>query len=140
MIRLNWFASGTRPIVRLQYGSEVDGLGTSPESDTDPVEIDPATRLHDRSVPKIQSSVYWPAPIDHRLNQLVDLARDSGEKLSKADVLGALVSQATTDGEMLGALVRGYRRSTVGEVVLRAESEGVIVLDERRPGVRRRPG
>jgi hypothetical protein len=107
------------------------------EGEPEPIEVDPDSLLP--SCPKVQSSVYWPGPIDHRLNQLVDLAARTGERLSKADLLGALVKYASADGEELGRLVRAYRRSTAGEVVLRVNPDDVIVLHERRPGRRQAP-
>lgn len=98
-------------------------------------EIDKATRLP--ACDKVQSSVYWPSPIDHRANQLVDLATATGERLSKADLLGALVAFAPDDGEEIGKIVRRYRAMRAGDVLHDLDSRDVIVLDERRPG--RRP-
>lgn len=95
--------------------------------------IDPAVPLP--RCPKVQSNVYWPAPIDHRLNQLVDLAVSVGEKLSRADLLGALVQNAPEDGESLGDLVRAYRRTSAGQTLV--STEEVVSLHKRRPGRRR---
>ncbi len=116
----------------------VDGERMPRTGDHGRREVDPDATL--RECTKVQSSVYWPEPIDHRLSQLVDLAKRAGEQLSRADLLGALVREAPADGEELGALVRAYRRSRVGELVLQPHGDGVIVLDERRPGRRRAPG
>jgi hypothetical protein len=102
------------------------------------VGIDPAALLP--SCRKVQSSVYWPVPIDKRANQLVDLAVAAGERLSKADVLGALVRAAPADGEQIGAMVREYRRSRAGDVVLRSnDGAEVISIEARRPGRRPAP-
>lgn len=76
--------------------------------------IDPRQLLP--ACPKVQSSIHWPAPVDARLNQLVDLAVLAGERLSKADLVGALVAAAPDDGEQLGLIVRRYRRTRAGEV------------------------
>ena len=86
--------------------------------------------------PKVQSSVYWPAPIDARLNQLVDAAANAGEKLSKADVLGALVRSATSDPALLGEMVREYRRSEAKDALIDGGDADLIVLDQRRSGQR----
>lgn len=96
--------------------------------------VDSGTPLRD--CPKVQSSVYWPAPTDQRLNALVDLAQEQGERLSKADLLGALVHNAPQTGETIGALVRHYRGLTAGEVA-RTRTSTVIQIAERRSG--RRP-
>ena len=98
-------------------------------------EVDRTTRLP--ACEKVQSSVYWPAPIDHRANQLVDLATAEGERLSKAELLAALVAFAPDDGEKIGEIVRRYRKMKAGDVLSQVGSSDVIVLDERRPG--RRP-
>ena len=99
------------------------------------LEIDPTSQLRD--CPKVQSSVYWPAPIDQRLNDLVALAERSGERLSKADLLGALVLSAPDDGEELGVLVRSYRRSATRDVIGSRDTDAVVSLEARRPGRRR---
>jgi hypothetical protein len=88
------------------------------------------------------TNVMWPAPIDQRLSGLVDLAIDEGEQdtLSRSEMLAALVLSAPGDGEGLVALLRNYRKATVGHSVIRRahEPEGgtVISLGERRPGRR----
>jgi len=108
-------------------------------TDKDPREfiIDPAQLLP--SCPKVQSSLFWPAPIDTRLSQLVDTATVAGERLSRADLLGALVLTASTNGETLGMLVRRYRSSRAGDAVLRNDPSEVIQLHDRRPGRRPAP-
>jgi hypothetical protein len=96
--------------------------------------IDPSLPL--RSCQKVQSSMYWPAPIDARLNQLVDAAVEAGERLSKADVIGALVLVAPNDPEELGRLVRAYRRTKAGDILRAPVGADVIVFEERRSGQR----
>jgi hypothetical protein len=87
--------------------------------------------------PKVQSSVLWPAPIDLRLNDLVDDATRVGERLSKADALAALVLAAPTDPEELGQLVRKYRSARARDAVPQAVRSGVISVAPRQSG--RRP-
>lgn len=89
-----------------------------------------------KKCPKVQSSVYWPAPVDERLNELVDLAKEAGEELSKADLLAALVRNAPIDGRELGELVRAYRSSRACDFNPSGEPDSVILLRERRPGRR----
>jgi hypothetical protein len=95
-----------------------------------------------RQCEKWPTNIMWPAPIDKRLSGLVDLAIDEGEQdsLSRSELLAALVLAATTDGEKLVALLRTYRKATVGQSVVRRANEprggNVITLDERRPGRR----
>jgi hypothetical protein len=97
-------------------------------------EIPPETPLRD--CPKLSTNIYWPIPIDERLNELVDLAKAEGEALSRADLLGALVLEARPDGGSLGVLVRAYRRTPANQTFVHARD--AILTPHRKRG--RRPG
>jgi len=102
-----------------------------------PREIDASEPLRDSE--KWGSSIQWPAAIDMRLDGLVNLARDAGDSLSRAELLGALVFHAPTDGEDLSRLLRAYRTASVGAALIQGSGEPdpkVIVLAERKPGRR----
>ncbi len=112
-------------------------MQAAPLSRKRPREIDAAEPLRDSE--KWASSVVWPAPIDMRLSALVDIARDAGESLSRAELLAALILSATADGVELGKLVRAYRTAPVRAALIERAGEpaaNVIVLSERKPGRR----
>ena len=108
-------------------------------------------RKHPREIPhaevirqceKWPTNIVWPAPIDQRLNGLVDVAIRDGEQdsLSRSELLAALVLAAPIKGEELVKLLRAYRKATVGQSVVKCGDEPadarVIRLAERRPGRR----
>lgn len=87
------------------------------------------------------TNVVWPAPIDERLNGLLDLAVEAGEadSLTRSELIAALVLAAPADGDKLAALLRGYRKAKVCDAVIKApgQSEGrIITLRDRKPGRR----
>lgn len=86
---------------------------------------------------KRTTSVQWPEVVDARLDALVSLAAAKGEKVSRAELLGMLVSEAPLDGQRLGRSIRAYRR-----LRLDAFTRVTAALGElppiRRPGRRRR--
>ena len=84
--------------------------------------------------PSVQTSVWWPIPVDLRLNTLVDRQAANGGEVTRSQLLAALVAAASADSEELETLVRSYRKSTAGAVVI---GRGDIVPAKRRPG--RRP-
>lgn len=110
-----------------------------PMRDRRPREFDPDQRL--RHCDKWPTSFSWPAPMDSRLNALVDAAIDAGEAdaLSRAELISALVLSAPLDGEHLRELLGRYRKASVRDALpfaLEGREEGVVQLSERRPGRR----
>lgn len=86
--------------------------------------------------PALQSNVRWPAPVDQRLNELVDRMRDETTvDASRSRLLAALVSSAPSDPRQLDRLIQTYHGKTAGEVVL--QPRGPIAVRPRQPG--RRP-
>ena len=56
-----------------------------------------------------------PPAVDEVLEGLLDAGRSEGSRLSRSDVVAALVWQARRmDGDALGVIVRQYRRETAG--------------------------
>jgi hypothetical protein len=51
---------------------------------------------------KCKALIYWPEVVDERPDMLLALAEGAGEQTSRAQILAALVCEATTDGEALG--------------------------------------
>jgi hypothetical protein len=95
--------------------------------------IDPKTRIE--KCEPVQTNVHWPAPVDQRLNELLERLSTVGEEATRSQLLAALVASAPVAGSQLAALLGQYRRSTAGKIVL--QRQGPIVLERRQPG--RRP-
>ncbi|MFO0617215.1 MAG: hypothetical protein U0414_31755 [Polyangiaceae bacterium] len=105
-----------------------------------PRRIDASERLRDSE--RWPTSIIWPAAIDERLGALVDLAIEDGgeaERMSRAELLAALVLAAPAEGEALSDLLRRFRRAKVADAVVKRPgdpSTKVIMLRDRRPGPR----
>jgi hypothetical protein len=85
---------------------------------------------------KRKTLIYWPEVVDERLDMLLALAEGAGEQTSRAQILAALVCEATTDGEGLGVMIRNYRRLSVAQLERQLPD---VTPSPRRPGPRRRP-
>ena len=52
-----------------------------------------------------------PPAIDERLEELLQLAYDEGNRLSRSEIVAALIWDCPLDGDGLGVIVREYRRA-----------------------------
>jgi hypothetical protein len=87
--------------------------------------------------PTAPTSMVLPAPVSHRLDQLVDLADRA--RTDRAELTAALICHATTDEKKLEQAVLNYRGRIVGDVVLGVPSgASEIELPRRGPGRRKR--
>lgn len=84
--------------------------------------------------PPLQTNIWWPAPVDQRLNELRDLMVNDGYEVSRSQLLAALVTNAPKRPRDLERLVREYKKGTAGTVVL--QTKGAIREQERKPGRR----
>lgn len=99
------------------------------------VQIDPDQRLPD--CPEKAAATTWPYPIDRRLDQLVDAARDAGERTTRKELAAALVFAAQPDGEALGELLKRFRRARARDAVVDSvDGDNVLRLPRHRPGPR----
>jgi len=96
--------------------------------------IDPATKI-ERCEP-VQTNVRWPAPVDQRLNELLDRLSAAGGEATRSQLLAALVASAPSVGGDLAKLLIKYKRATAGKVVLQRGEP--IVVHDRQPGRRQR--
>lgn len=89
--------------------------------------------------PDRQVSFRIPLALDQRLDALVERAVDAGERTNRREVLSALLFAAQANGEDLGALLRKYRRASVGDAVLDVQADdNVIAFARHQPGPRAR--
>ncbi len=87
--------------------------------------------------PTAPTSMVLPAPVSHRLDQLVDLADRA--RTDRTELTAALICHATPDEKKLVQAILNYRGKTVGDVILGVPSDAsVIELPRRGPGRRRK--
>ena len=79
--------------------------------------------------------VSWPASVDDRLDLLVRAATAAGESVSRAQLLAALVAEASQEPEQLSHVIRRYRATESGSFVSAHRRVGLPAI--RRPGRRR---
>lgn len=79
-----------------------------------------------------------PDVISERLDALVQQLDDAGVRVTRAEVVGALLLAASTDADEMGRLVRTYKRAPVADAYF-GEPEGPgLKLGATHPGPRPR--
>jgi hypothetical protein len=92
------------------------------------------------------TSMSLPLAVHHRLDLLAESGADVGA--TRADIVGALIADASLDPEWVERAIVHYRKLTVGEVIpdepsgvretpARAAEGNVISIERRGPGRRR---
>lgn len=81
------------------------------------------------------TSIWWPIPVDQRLDELRDLVIKEGFEVSRSQLLAALVTGAPARARQLEDLIREYKRKNAGSVVL--QPKGPIREPDRKPGRRK---
>jgi len=81
------------------------------------------------------TTVYWPVPVDVRLDQLVDEVATQGVTVSRSELLAALVATTPPDAAALLERYRAYRELDVGAVA--GIAGAYLRLRPKRPGRRR---
>ena len=83
------------------------------------------------------TSMSWPLPVSHRLDQLVE--RAARTRTDRAELLAALVAAAPESGEELSQLVLAYRDKRAREVLLGVDLKARrMALPRPGPGRRRK--
>jgi hypothetical protein len=90
-------------------------------------------RCHDVPV-----GVRWPFPLEERLNQLLTLAEDAGERTNKTELVAALAYTSPTDAVGLSSALRSYRMASAADALLAAPADNLVRLTRRGPGPRGR--
>lgn len=85
-----------------------------------------------------QTSIWWPVPVDQRLDELRELVVKGGFDVSRSQLLAALVTRAPARAPQLENLVREYKKKKAGNIVL--QPKGPIREQERKPGRRKSRG
>src|SRR5260370_20481766 len=88
-------------------------------------------RCHDVPV-----GVRVPFPLEERLNQLLVLAEDAGERTNKTELVAAFLYASPGDAIELGSTLRSYRIASAGDALLTPPADNVVRLSRRGPGPR----
>lgn len=94
-----------------------------------------------RDTPRTSTSFVLPAAVNERLDWIVDAAIEAGEdrRLSRTDILCALIVAAPSEGADLRLSLERYRQALVRDLLTReGQAANVVSLRDRRPGPRRR--
>lgn len=90
--------------------------------------------------PEKRIGVSLPAPISERLDELVALAEEAGERTNRKELLASLILAAPAAGEDVSALLRSYRLTPARNARLSGnDGDQIIVIRSYRPGPRPRP-
>lgn len=89
--------------------------------------------------PKEPATFTIPRPISHRADLLIEEARRAGERIHRNELVAALILRAPEDGDVLGAMVRDYRKASAREAVTvgKRRVANVLELPRQRPGPRK---
>ena len=99
--------------------------------------VDARKRLSDCSEGAVGLAL--PHPLSDRVDALVALVDDYGERTSRKELIAALILNAPADAIRLADFLSAYRRATAEDALLDPESAGAsIPIAERRPGPRAR--
>lgn len=81
-----------------------------------------------------------PDVVSERLDALVKQLEDSGTRVTRADLVAALLLAASTDAEELDRLVRAYRKAVVADAYVGDRQGPGLRLRAAQPGPRPRNG
>lgn len=85
-----------------------------------------------------QITLGLPAPLNERLDRLVELADDEGARTNRKELVSALLLAATENGSELAETVRRFRRARAQDAAVSGDLASVLEFREHRPGPRPR--
>jgi hypothetical protein len=92
-----------------------------------------------RDCPEKRVGLDLPAPLSERLDDLVRLAEDVGDRTNRKELMASLILAAPEAGESLSALLRAYRQASARAARLdESTDESTIGIRTYRPGPRPR--
>lgn len=99
--------------------------------------VDPNSPL--RAAPERSIGLSLSDPISARVDALVDLIEQHGERTNRKELIAALILAAAPRPNDIGEAIRGYRRALVRDALLDpTQARSAVQLPPRRPGPRRR--
>jgi DNA-binding winged helix-turn-helix (wHTH) protein len=92
-----------------------------------------------RDSPEEGIGVVVPAVLSDRIDALVVLVEEAGERTSRKELIAALILATSVVSDELATTLRRYRRAAVRDALLRARAGAqTILLTVRQPGPRPR--
>ena len=101
-----------------------------------PHRIDPLTRLRD--CPQRAVAVDLATPLSERLDALLGILDEEGERTSRREIVSALILAAPEDGASLAESIKQYRRALARDAAVAGDAAEVLELRRPRPGPRPR--
>ncbi len=88
------------------------------------------------------SGVSWPLAVDHRLDELLRIAREHGLNTTRKELVAAIVATIQLEPDDMDEMLKRYRRSRVRQILITstADEEKVITFPRQRSGPRRLEG
>ena len=104
---------------------------------TTPSRLEPDRPL--RAAPERSVGLSLPAPISARVDALVAVIEQHGERTNRKELIAALILAAQAEADDLAAAIRRYRRALIRDALLDPES-AIVALDlpPQKPGPRPR--
>jgi hypothetical protein len=91
-----------------------------------------------RSALRKGAAINWPRAVDERVDELVALATEAGQRTNRSELAAALVFATAADGDSIGDLLVAYRVATNRDALVREIPTGanVVSLERHGPGPR----
>jgi hypothetical protein len=86
--------------------------------------------------PQKPASINWPIPVEVRLEQLLDQAKEAGERTNRKELVAALVATSKLSNTQLERMLKRYRKAKVREIVSVPAGENVVPFSKQPPGPR----
>ena len=87
-------------------------------------------------IPEKQIGLALPLPITGRLDGLLEIATEAGEKTSRKELTAALIEDAPTEPAALANLVRTYRLAPMRDAIIDGQPPSWYTEPIRQPGPR----
>ena len=84
--------------------------------------------------PQRNSGLNLPHAVDFKIDDLLDIAADAGERSSRKEIVAALIAVATTDPDQLVEILRTYRSLSNGAILASEGSTDAQVVELRQAG------
>jgi len=99
--------------------------------------IDPQLRLPE--CPLKTTTMVFPVPVDVRLDGLVTVLTEGGDRTSRQELTAALIFHAPDNATQLSKILRAFRTGRAGEAQLASQTpENVLTFQRQKPGRRKR--
>jgi hypothetical protein len=93
----------------------------------------PLTERVARSKQRKASGIRWPSLVDHRLDELVGLAKEAGERTNRAELAAAIVCGSPADPPRLRKMLTSYRQADGRAVLVDAPGNSSSFEPRRHP-------